>query len=144
MKELALQELTWKKVRASVKQVNPKLFEVIEQLSPDDSYTFFKAAYPYGSEILQKGKLFLPTVNSDLISLKDPRVSAHIQKSIGYNSGSNPPMLVLKNTLNLLITLEDRVVDYSVSQPGNILGLWRTLDHAEHNGFSYVPVFYGA
>lgn len=123
-----MEELTWEQVRNDVIKVNPEFAAVVDKLSPGKEYTVFKATYPYGSEILKKGDLYLPNSSGELVSLKDHSISQHVKDSLDYNLESNPVTLVLKNSVELFLSLEDRTIPfYGLISPGKLFGLWRIL-----------------
>src|SRR3990167_11373570 len=49
--------------------------------------------------------------------------------------------MVLHNALEMFITLEDRVIPFSINKPGNIFGLWRVLDRPNEEKLSHTSVF---
>jgi hypothetical protein len=132
---LALQELTWPEIREQVTAVNPEFAKIIDSINPDKKYTVFVADYLFGDEILQRGEFYLPTKNGELVAFSSEFVSKNIKEKLSYNFGSNPAALVLDNSLELFLSLDDRVIPYSIISKGNIFGLWKILDR----GTSYCP-----
>ncbi len=138
-KSLVIQELTWKEIRGQVRQVSPELSQVIDKLNPGSKYTVFKVRYPYGSSVLKNGNLFLPCDNGEFISLVDADISPGIQEKLGYNLPSPPVMLVLNNTFELCLPLQERIIPYFILAPGGLLGFWQVLDACEKSGKSFDP-----
>jgi len=126
----SLQELTWQQAREAVIKVNPKFAKVVDEINPSKEYTVFRAIYPYGAEILKNAVLYLPNNNGELIAITDSNISNHVRESLDYNMQSNPASLVLKNSIELFITLDDRTVPslYGLVTPGKIFGTWRVLN----------------
>jgi hypothetical protein len=121
------EEKTWNVIREEVKPVNSELTEIIDEINPDKTHTFFKIIAPYGSEFLKNTKLWLPdSTGSRLIPLEEQ--NSHIKESLSYNEGSNPVSITLKNSLELFLELEDRVIPYSLVTPGKILGTWKIME----------------
>jgi hypothetical protein len=137
---LLVEEYTWEKVRKSVLRVNPELAKIIDDLSIDASYTFFQASYPYGSQIVEKGEFCLPTKDNSFLPLRNSKVSSYLKEKLGYNAFSNPVSLVLKNSLDLFIELDDRIVNHSLIPAGSIFGLWRVLDQKNENDLFFTPI----
>lgn len=108
-------------------KVNPDFARIIDRVSPGPEFTLHKVTYPFGSRILQKGDLYLPS-KEGLVSLKDPRISPTLKKAIGYNAYSNPVTMVLKNSVEMFIPIENRIIPYSLAGPGSVFGLWTVLD----------------
>ncbi len=136
---LLLKELTWDQVSNDVKDLNPEFASIINNLSPSKEFTFFRASYPYGNKILHRGKLFLPASGNKLVPIDNDQVPNHVKKKIGYNLLSNPVTLVLKKSLDLFISVEKRIVNYSIIPPGSIFGLWRIIDNPNVHNLSHVP-----
>lgn len=132
-----MQEFTWKQIRADVKNVNPELANVIDEIDPGKEYTIFKLTYPYGAEILQKGNLFLPNKNGDLIPIQEH--DSYIKDKLGYNLFSNPVGMVTKGSAELFLELDDRLVQfYGIVPSGKIFGLWRILSSPPHHHPSFL------
>lgn len=134
-KKVALEKLTWKALRKRVQKVNPRLAQLIDKLDPDDSYTLFLAKYPYGSNILVDGRLYLPTANGGSIAFEDPAVGPDIQHQLNYVMGTNPMTLVLSNTVELFISVEDRIIPYKLIEPGAIFGTWGIIEYFNQTTF---------
>ncbi len=117
----------WEDVRGQVLQVNPELAHIIDKLSPGPEFTLYKMTYPFGSQILHKGDLYLPS-KEGMVSLKHGDVSPTIKKAIGYTSFSNPVTLVLKNSAEMFIPIEGRIIPYAIVSAGDVFGLWTVLD----------------
>lgn len=117
----------WDDVRSEVRMVNPTLARIIDKLSPGPEFTLYKMSYPFGSRILQRGDLYLPS-KLGLVSLKDPEVSPAIKKAIGYNMFSNPITMVLSNSTEMFIPIEGRIIPYGIAGPGDVFGLWTVFD----------------
>lgn len=125
----SLEACTWKDVRNDVWKVNPEFAAVVDHIDPGKEYGIYKVKYPYGSEILRNGGLYIPNSSGQLVPLNDSSIDSRLQECLGYNLGSNPVTLVLENSLELFATLEDRVVPlYGVMKPGKIFGFWRVLN----------------
>lgn len=123
-----MEELTWEQVRSDVLKVNPEFVKIVDKLNPSKEYTLFKARYPYGSEILRQGDLYIPNAEGELVSLKHSSISDHIRNLLNYNLDSNPVSMCLNKSVELFITLENHTIPlYSIARPGNLFGLWRVL-----------------
>lgn len=121
----------WYNIRSHVKDLNPELASLIDELSPDKKHELIEITYPYGSEILKSGHFQLPDEKGLLSRLMGPTSEyISLQKKLGYNAGSNPVGLILNNTAELFIELPDRIIPYSIFEPGYIFGFWKVLDSA--------------
>jgi hypothetical protein len=134
--------LTWKEARSSVQKVNPALMKVIDKIDPGDDCLLYRAQYPYGVQVLRLGEFFLPCgENGELVSFNSPKIDPKLRQDLGYNLGSNPLMLVLNNAFEMYVSLEDRVVPFSLYKAGRMVGLWRMLDELTHQRLSHASVF---
>ena len=123
--EFNIEECFWQDVQEKFK-IQPKLFNIINDLSPDKSYTILKASYPFGATIFDSGIFYLPTKNKHVIPIADRRVPAHIQAQFDYNkfplgfSIGNGAVEVYKE-------LKDRVFSLGYFENGLDLGIWESL-----------------
>lgn len=132
-----IEELTWKDVRVEVAKINSELAKIIDEIDPDREYTVFKASYPFGSAILKGGHFYLPNQSGDLVPLHSPEISASVQKKLGYNLGTNPVSMILKNTAEIFMILDDYTIPlYGLISPGKVMSTWRVL-----NKNSEAPAF---
>lgn len=131
----SMEELDWKAVRKTFLSVNPALGKIIDDLDPGPSFTFFKLSYPFGSEILKNGVLQLPNKKGELVSFYNGQINPEIREKLGYNYGSNPVTMTVKNSLELFMQLRQRIIPlYGAVPPGKIFGLWNVLSaEAENN-----------
>lgn len=138
--DLMVEELTWSDVRERVHAVNPTFANLVDDINPDNTHTLFLAKYPYGSRVVDKGKMQLPLVGGGLVRLFDPLVSKKIQKSIGYMFGTNPMAMVLEKTLDLFIPTNDRNVLFALVEQGNIFGIWPLLEDVLQGKMFSTPI----
>lgn len=131
----SIEEVTWGKLRKEVFALNSVLATIIDDLDPDDDYTFIKSAYPFGSEILKRSQLQLPISLNDIQSFDSHRINSRIKQKLAYCLGGNPVALVLKNSVELFLALENRIMPFAIIPQGQVFGTWRFLDV----GDSYCP-----
>lgn len=122
-----LKEVRWDDVRNDVQTHNPALFDIIEKLNPTDKHTLFRARYCYGDEIIKKGKLYLPYKNL-LLPIDSDELPRKISSKLGYNLGTNPVSMVLHNSAEIYMLIEDRTIPlYGLITPGKIFSTSRIL-----------------
>lgn len=126
-------EVTWQQVADSIKEINPELHEIIAELDPDPSYRLYVGEYPYGYEILDKGKFQVPTEHGKL-PINDPRVPNRIKEDLSYNAETNPVCLVMENGFEVFIS------DPSVTMPlfifiprGGVFSVSRVVSDRPHH-----------
>ncbi|MDF2939676.1 MAG: hypothetical protein K0R66_318 [Gammaproteobacteria bacterium] len=130
---MKLEKLYWRDVKADFFKLNQELASIIDKLNPPDDCFFYKAVYPYGDLILQKGVFQLPSFNGRKHRLADPEVPDEIKKEIGYNQGNYPALLVLDHPIELFITINNISIPYFLLRPGDIMGLGYVMKDAPSN-----------
>ncbi len=139
----SIEETTWQNIRAEVLSLNPELAEIIDYLNPGASLTLFKVRYPYGSEILKSGTLYLPNKLGQLVPITDSSILSHVKENLGYNLFSKPVTFVLKNVLELFVETKGRDVatiplyGHEAAAPGRLFGTQSVLS----GNPSYYPKF---
>lgn len=123
---LQIKVLTWNDIRQEVKKVNQGLADIIDNLSPDDSYKIYKVSYPFGSMIFNRGILNLPNNSENLTSLHDYTTSSNIKEDLSYRA--IPMGLMLKKSSEVFIERENRFIPLTILSEGTIFGAWETLD----------------
>lgn len=102
-------ELTWKEVKHRVAQVEPKLYAIIDALSPPDHFKLYLARYGYGEKIIHDGKISLP--------------EGHC-----LNYGAMPITLILNRHCELFHESNDGIGSLAVLRPGKIIGAQDLLE----------------
>jgi hypothetical protein len=138
MKKSSLEELTWDEIRSEFAQKNPRLAKIIDALSPSKEYTLFKATYPYGAEIVKNGTANIPNNEGECINFNDPRLDPKLREKLLYNNGSTPVSMVLKNSAEIFVVVENNTVPlYGLIPTGRIFGTWKVLNQEG----SHTPAF---
>ena len=127
MDQSYLEEICWNDVRKRVEAYNPTLCKIIDNLNPAKKLTLFKAKYSYGDEIIKKGKLHLP-YNKSLLPIDSKDIPSHVSTKLGYNLGTNPVSMVLHNSIEIFMLIEQRTIPlYGLISPGKIFSTSRIL-----------------
>lgn len=135
---IAAQVKTWKDVREVVSHHNPVLGKIIDDIDPDDTNKFYHVKYRYGDKFLDKGRFYLPTESGDFVELNDTLEPKEVRDDLGYSLFTNPVMIPLKNTMELFIEVENRIVPFMLAGPGSIFGTSRVLDELDFTGPSHA------
>lgn len=101
-----IKKLTWDDIRKVVTQINPEVANIIDSLSPSSKYTLYAIDYPFGSEIVKKGCLYLPSEGGILVPLTSSQISDTVREDLNYNFGSNPVTLILEKSVELFVMTE--------------------------------------
>ncbi len=122
-----IQEVSWKDVRDSVRAVDAKLADLIDNIDPDPSYQLLKVAYSYGDLILKDGVLQLPMTDRQLLPIDDPLLDKSIKEKLSYSQ--IPLFLTLHNCNEVFIDTGKRIIPLNLFQPGSLLGLFESVDY---------------
>lgn len=134
-----VKRVKWIDVRQRIKQVNPELTSIIDKLDPSEqTHHLYEAIYPYGYKSVRKGKLYLPNSKNEIVPLDDHSISHTTRDDLGYNVGSNPVSLVLKNTIEICLELTNSAVIPLVLVPeGSLISTWLVLEPS----YNHQPAF---
>jgi len=124
--QINIKQVTWQNIRLQIEKVNPILFSLIDQVSPGKEYSLYKVRLPYGYESAKDGKLNLP-------------ISAKQQEDLGYNYGSNPMCLMLKNSIELFVKLKNHTIPCVLLPAGELFGIWLMV--GSKNTIKHHPAF---
>jgi hypothetical protein len=127
-------KVSWNEVRDQVRKINPELCKIIDGIDTKDKYPLYKVRYPFGSNIIDSGIFHYPSDDGNLAPLLSNQVPSHIRTQLGYNGGGIPMGLILNRSVELFLQTEERVIPFSVKQPGDLCSLWAALNQTR----SYV------
>jgi len=122
-----IRQVTWEQVRSKVNQVNPTLCQIIDDLSPSKDLELFLVQLPFGQEPVQRGVLYLPDEQGNLVRHDNSKLDKKLQK-LAYNLGSNPVSLVLKNSLEVYLNMDNYTIPYVIVPEGALLSAWIILN----------------
>lgn len=134
----SLEKLPWRQARPLLQKVNREFTRIIDELNPDNKHWLVKATYPYGSSVLNRSILQLPNPDGDIVSILDPSITKELREGLSYNLNSNPVSVVLKNSFEIFLPLDDRTIPLNgLITPGAAFGAWRALnpEKTEHPAF---------
>lgn len=132
-----LQQVYWHDVRAKVAELRPQLAHIIDQLSPDQNLPLIEARYPYGSKIIDNGRLMLPGEDAEIHALDSNMFPTDLQEKLGYST--TPICFVLnKNVEIFTATPHGRIVPYRLCKPGVCIGMWESLEKLQKIGINHA------
>jgi hypothetical protein len=120
-----LQIGTWEDFRLEVKQVEPALFHIIEEINPDKNYKLIKPTYNYGEKITDFGTICLPNTDGNVYRLDNPQTPVALQKQLGYCP--TPMILQLHNGSEAFVEAGQRIIPLNVFKPGDLYGLFEVM-----------------
>lgn len=119
MQEDSILCLSWLDVREEVRKVNNVLFEIIEQISPNQKFPLYKIKYKHGEKIVSKGTFQLPSVT------KNYSLPHNIQKDLNYCA--IPLSLLLNKDSEIFTEIQSRIIPLQYLYPGQLFGLFEAL-----------------
>lgn|GEM_PF-5694826 len=122
-----IEEVSYCKIRNTLQFNVPDLVKILDELSPGRNLPLVKIAYPFGSMILDKAILHLPTVKYKSIPLSHPDVPNKIKEALGY---SNFPLGYIINKRGVEVYRETPEKLHSIAffdSSDFSLGLWETF-----------------
>ncbi len=122
----SLVKTTWKNIRKDVAKINQPFAKVIDNLSPDDSYTLYRLSCPFGLTIFDKGTIYLPDKEGNSVPIDSPSIPNEIKKQLSYRA--IPMGLMLNNSAEIFIEIDKRIIPLTILPQGRLFGVWETLD----------------
>lgn len=136
MEKASLKKVSWAQVRERVKEVNPSLAAIIDEIDPKTQFPLYIARYPFGNIIVNEGVFNVPTQNGDLVPIDNGNISPQIKEDFTYAGIGLPAGVVLDRSMHESITTSNQVLPLGVVSTGSIFALWKKLDPA----ISYHPI----
>lgn len=125
-----LQIVSWQDRRDKVAQVNPELFQIIDQINPPEDLKLIEASFNFGDLILKDGVLQLPSDNK-LVSVSDNRLTPKIKDELLYSTV--PLFMILDKISEVFINTDTRIIPLNIFNPGSLLGLFESVDSILEN-----------
>lgn len=122
-----IEKHTWKSIRARIKEIQPFLFNAIDEIDPGSEYSLYLVKYPYGSVICDRGVFCVPNINQKLVPLHDSSISLELKQALGY-SATIPLGLVMSNSIETYLQAKQRIIPGSFKRIGEFVSLWRALE----------------
>ncbi|MBB72331.1 MAG: hypothetical protein CMF50_08030 [Legionellales bacterium] len=123
-------EVRWPDIAAKVQRLNPELANLLDDLPKSQQLPLFIATYPYGFEIINSGRFYLPNKTGNIVPLDDDSIPKRQQKALNYNFGSNPVFILMNKSTELyLAPREQQSIPYKIFTAGDIVGTWGILDN---------------
>lgn len=125
-------EVTWNEIKLSVQNVNQDMYNIINKLDVDDSFTLYLCKFKYGDQVGNDKTFYLPEADS-LNTLDQYKTTSNIYKNLKYAYSSFPLSLVLEKQLEWYITDEvsGRSSPTFIYCPGELLNVAKALQKRE-------------
>ena len=129
---LAVKKLNWSEAASKIAVVNPALATIMKVLDVNKAnYMFYLASYPFGNEIINDKKLYLPLEGGDAIAFDDPLLPDLLRKDLKYDRDMEDPMgIILSKTSEFYLSGDARIQPHSIITPGQVFGIPRAIDNS--------------
>ncbi len=113
-----MHKVTWDEVKDNISRVNPYFADVVSKLSLNQSHSLYSTRYAFGDMIMNDGQFNVPHTGK-IHAITDPTISSEVFTDLGaYNA--MPLGIVLNNSFETFITLEDKVIPFEIFESGKL------------------------
>lgn len=114
--------LKWDDISSQFQILFPDVSEHFNRILKKNTPYFYRARYPFGTEIVIKGKLQVP-FNGQMHDLDSSALPASIQSDLNYTSGSPPICALLKGFIESHLDLPSHLIPLRILTPGSLFSL---------------------
>ena len=120
MSKTSIKKVIWDDLKSEVRNVNEKLFSIIDAINPSNEYSIYILEIPYG-DVIGGDVQFIPDQNGGYQRLNDLNLPNEVAQDLGYGAFSSPLGLLLKNNIEFYIDMPDKkqTVPIGIMKPGN-------------------------
>lgn len=141
----SIARVSWNEIKDKVKTVNPSIYEVIEQIKPDEGMPFFLARYDFGQHFGIKNHAYLPSSSGKMERIDSNRTDNEIFRHLGYGRNSLPLGIILDKFCEWHYFGEgDRIFPDCVQGPGAIFNMQIVFDEDKTVDNNVLSVSSGA
>jgi hypothetical protein len=124
-----IEKVSWNEIKHKVKAINPSIYDVIEQILPDETIPFFLAKYAFGEHFGVKNHAYLPTSSGKLEKIDSKHTDNELFRHLGYGKDSLPLGLILDKFCEWHYFGEnERIFPDCVQGPGAIFNMQVVFD----------------
>lgn len=125
---LDVEELSWKEAAQILSKTSPGLVSVINALSEDQRYPFYKASYRFGEQMVDQNGVHLPLNDGGTILLNDPRLPEVLKANLGNTTGISCPIAItLNKKCEFYLQSGEKITPYMILKPGEIFGISKNM-----------------
>lgn len=123
-----IEQHTWGEVRERVGLVNQELADIIDKISPHDSFKLYSVNYRYG-QIIDDGTFSLPEINSfKTVKINDASISQAVKDDLITSELSLPAGVILEGSVELFMEHSHCVIPQFIYKQGDVFSFWRKLE----------------
>ncbi len=129
----------WQDCREEIMQVNPDFAAIIDEIDPPKDFRIYRGEFSYGHKIVHRGVLHLPDKEGINYPITSSHLDSRIRDDLAYNANSNPVSMVLNNSVEMYLQLEDRIIPaVQPLQTGTLFGVWRIMSPGTRSHPSFL------
>lgn len=117
---LALKTFSWAEVCEDIRQLDSKLFEIIESIDPDQDMKLYEATYQFGDIVYGDYKIHLPQNQGQSLPIDSENIDSQIKQDLGYQA--MPLGIIAQKSIESYFASEDRIFTLNYSGPGTMTG----------------------
>ena len=125
-----IETVKWGDISTQFRALFPDLVDHFDRILKKTSPCFYRARYPFGEEIVTRGKLRVPFKGA-IHDIDSEALPQSIQTDLNYVSNALPICAVIKGIVESHITLPNHVIPLRILKPGSLFSLTSLLQ-AEH------------
>lgn len=122
-----VETLLWQDVRGTLINADAKLVEIIDKISPDDTFKIYKLRYNYGQEISTKGRLNYPVSPTEVVPMSSSVVPEELRNDLGILHFL-PLIYIVTNSVSIFFDVDGQISPMKSIPEGAFLGIWSFLD----------------
>lgn len=132
-------KVSWSDIRSRIANIEPIFTKIVDELSPDKSFSLYLAYYPYGAIIADQWKMNIPKNDKDICTLSDPDIPKDIIRDLGYGKDSWAMGMVLDKNIEVFIDFkeENSSIPWLIYKPGTFFPYAKTLSRKSNR--TYAP-----
>lgn len=129
----------WSDIRQRVAKVEPIFTDIVDKLSPNQSYPLYIAYYPYGDSDADTESSLFPNISGDYFRITDPKTPQDVLKNLGYSAKGTPLGMILEKELECFIDMKNEqiTIPWLIYKPGDIFPLSTILN--KRKSHIYTP-----
>jgi hypothetical protein len=126
-----LVKTSWDEIRSRIYKVAPEFTKIVDELSPNKSFSLYLAYYSYGDLKGDTKSPLFPKINGGSFRLGDPNVPKEMINDLEYGNDSSPFGMLLEKKLEYFINLKELgiTVPWQILSPGSFFPLSNALQN---------------
>ena len=130
---IALEKLSWSDAVTAISPRAPDLAQIMNKVEDELDCVFYKASYPFGGQIINNGKCYLPLVDGGSIAFDDQDFPDELRKDLNYSDKEDPLAMILSKNSEFYLPGNAEVQPQAIIYPGQMFGIPKAIDSGVTN-----------